>query len=121
MIGRVKVYEALVKGKTVNQAGVPESFRVLIKEFQALGLNVQIINNKDEVLDLKEIEEEEEKEDIIKIDEIDMSDVNGKEPEEIENPLEDYEEEEDEFEEDNLDNLEFPGDVEIDSEFEEGE
>ena len=121
VIGRVKVYEALVKGKTVNQAGVPESFRVLIKEFQALGLNVQIINNKDEVLDLKEIEEEEEKEDIIKIDEIDMSDVNGKEPEEIENPLEDYEEEEDEFEEDNLDNLEFPGDVEIDSEFEEGE
>ena len=121
VIGRVKVYEALVKGKTVNQAGVPESFRVLIKELQALGLNVQIINNKDEVLDLKEIEEEEEKEDIIKIDEIDMSDVNGKEPEEIENPLEDYEEEEDEFEEDNLDNLEFPGDVEIDSEFEEGE
>ena len=121
VIGRVKVYEALVKGKTVNQAGVPESFRVLIKEFQALGLNVQIINNKDEVLDLKEIEEEEEKEDIIKIDEIDMSDVNGKEPEEIENPLEDYEDEEDEFEEDNLDNLEFPGDVEIDSEFEEGE
>ena len=121
VIGRVKVYEALVKGKTVNQAGVPESFRVLIKEFQALGLNVQIINNKDEVLDLKEIEEEEEKEDIIKIDEIDMSDVSGKEPEEIENPLEDYEEEEDEFEEDNLDNLEFPGDVEIDSEFEEGE
>ncbi len=120
VIGRVKVYEALVKGKTVNQAGIPESFRVLIKEFQALGLNVQIINNKDEVLDLKEIEEEEEKEDIIKIDEIDMSDVNGKEPEEIENPLEDYEEE-DEFEEDNLDNLEFPGDVEIDSEFEEGE
>ena len=121
VIGRVKVYEALVKGKTVNQAGVPESFRVLIKEFQALGLNVQIINNKDEVLDLKEIEEEEEKEDIIKIDEIDMSDVNGKEPEEIENPLEDYEDAEDEFEEDNLDNLEFPGDVEIDSEFEEGE
>ena len=121
VIGRVKVYEALVKGKTVNQAGVPESFRVLIKEFQALGLNVQIINNKDEVLDLKEIEEEEEKEDIIKIDEIDMSDVNGKEIEEPENPLEDYEDEEDEFEEDNLDNLEFPGDVEIDGEFEEGE
>ena len=47
--------------------------------------------------------------------------VGLKEPEEIENPLEDYEEEEDEFEEDNLDNLEFPGDVEIDSEFEEGE
>ena len=59
VIGRVKVYEALVKGQKVDQAGVPESFRVLIKEFQALGLDIQIINDKNEVLDLKEIEKEE--------------------------------------------------------------
>lgn len=59
VIGRVKVYEALVKGNRVDQAGVPESFRVLIKEFQALGLDIQIINDKNEVLDLKEIEREE--------------------------------------------------------------
>lgn len=59
VIGRVKVYEALVKGNKVDQAGVPESFRVLIKEFQALGLDIQIINDKNEVLDLKEIEREE--------------------------------------------------------------
>ena len=59
VIGRVKVYEALVKGQKVDQAGVPESFRVLIKEFQALGLDIQIINDKNEVLDLKEIEREE--------------------------------------------------------------
>ena len=117
VIGRVKVYEALVKGKTVNQAGVPESFRVLIKEFQALGLNVQIINNKDEVLDLKEIEAEEEKEDIIKIDEIDMQ---PEEPEEIPDAEEPYEEEEDEFEGDSLDDLEFPGDALLDED-EEGE
>ena len=114
VIGRVKVYEALVKGKTVNQAGVPESFRVLIKEFQALGLNVQIINNHDEVLDLKEIEREEEKEDIIKIDEIDMQ------PEEIPDVEEPFEEEEDEFESDSLDDLEFPGDTLLDED-EEGE
>ncbi len=114
VIGRVKVYEALVKGKTVNQAGVPESFRVLIKEFQALGLNVQIINNDDEVLDLKEIEAEEEKEDIIKIDEIDMQ------PEEIPDVEEPFEEEEDEFESDSLDDLEFPGDTLLDED-EEGE
>ena len=114
VIGRVKVYEALVKGKTVNQAGVPESFRVLIKEFQALGLNVQIINNNDEVLDLKEIEAEEEKEDIIKIDEIDMQ------PEEIPDVEEHFEEEEDEFESDSLDDLEFPGDTLLDED-EEGE
>ena len=117
VIGRVKVYEALVKGKTVNQAGVPESFRVLIKEFQALGLNVQIINNDDEVLDLKEIEREEEKEDIIKIDEIDMQ---PEEPEEIPDVEEPFEEEEDEFESDSLDDLEFPGDTLLDED-EEGE
>ncbi len=118
VIGRVKVYEALVKGKTVNQAGVPESFRVLIKEFQALGLNVQIIDNKDELLDLKDIEVEEEKEDLIKIDEIDMSDTEPM-PEEPES-LAEEEAYEDEFEDD-LDDLEFPGDIDLDSEFEEGE
>ena len=53
------MYESLVKGQKVDQAGVPESFRVLIKEFQALGLDIQIINDKNEVLDLKEIEKEE--------------------------------------------------------------
>ncbi len=115
VIGRVKVYEALVKGKTVNQAGVPESFRVLIKEFQALGLNVQIINNEDKVLNLKEIEVEEDKEDLIKIDEIDMNDEVREEPmiEEKES-VENYTEEDDEFEEDSLDNLEFPGDILLD-------
>ena len=38
VVGRVKVYEAIIKGQEINQAGVPESFRVLMKEFQALGL-----------------------------------------------------------------------------------
>ena len=113
VIGRVKVYEALVKGKTVNQAGVPESFRVLIKEFQALGLNVQIVNENDETLDLKDIEAEEDKEDIIRIDEID---VNLPETEPEEPPME--EDEEDEFEENSLDDLEFPGDIEDDESME---
>ena len=125
VIGRVKVYEALVKGKTVNQAGVPESFRVLIKEFQALGLNVQIINNNDEVLDLKEIEREEEKEDLIKIDEIDVTRETITPSEESESDLEQLpdSEEEDEFEGDSLDDLEFPGDIALDEEdeIEEGE
>ncbi|MFA7688648.1 MAG: DNA-directed RNA polymerase subunit beta, partial [Bacilli bacterium] len=47
VIGRVKVYEALVKGNPIQEAGVPESFRVLIKEFQALGLDISIINDDD--------------------------------------------------------------------------
>ena len=63
VIGRVKVYESIVKGQDVNQAGVPESFRVLMKEFQALGLDLKIINDAGEAMDLKEIEEEEDRED----------------------------------------------------------
>lgn len=63
VIGRVKVYESIIKGQEINQAGVPESFRVLMKEFQALGLDVSIINDEGETLQLKEIEESEEKDD----------------------------------------------------------
>ena len=107
--GRVKVYESLVKGKVINQAGVPESFRVLVKEFQALGLDVQVINNDDEVIEFKEIEEDDDDVDTFRIDEIE---VNVPEPEDTEEvPLE--EEEEDEFEDSPFDDLEFsPDDIE---------
>ena len=89
VVGRVKVYEALVKGNKVDQAGVPESFRVLIKEFQALGLDIQIINDKNEVLDLKQIEKEETQENTsFAIDDIEIKKIN----------------EEQEFEEDQDDN-----------------
>ncbi len=74
VIGRVKVYEAIVKGQEINQAGVPESFRVLMKEFQALGLDISIINDEGETLELKEIEEAEDKEDMkLSIDELESS------------------------------------------------
>ena len=63
VIGRVKVYESIIKGQEINQAGIPESFRVLMKEFQALGLDVSIINDDGETLQLKDIEESEDKED----------------------------------------------------------
>ena len=63
VLGRVKVYESIIKGQEINQAGVPESFRVLMKEFQALGLDVSIINADGEELQLKEIEDAEDKED----------------------------------------------------------
>jgi len=113
VIGRVKVYEALVKGKTVNQTGMPESFRVLIKEFQALGLNVQILNNDDELLDMRSLEDDEEKEEFIQINEIELGEPDPIETEEP-NPVEEVEEDED-FKD--LDDIEFPGDIE---ELEEG-
>jgi DNA-directed RNA polymerase subunit beta len=73
VIGRVKVYEALVKGKTVKGAGMPESFRVLIKEFQALGLNVEMIDQNDVAHEIKELEaSEDEAGEAITIDEIDI-------------------------------------------------
>ncbi len=72
VIGRVKVYESIIKGQEINQAGVPESFRVLMKEFQALGLDISIINDNGETLQLKEIEEAEDKEDLhSSIDDVD--------------------------------------------------
>ncbi len=64
VLGRVKVYESIIKGQEINQAGVPESFRVLMKEFQALGLDISIINDEGKTLQLKEIEEAEDKEDL---------------------------------------------------------
>ncbi len=112
IVGRVKVYEALVKGKLVNQAGVPESFRVLVKEFQALGLDVQVIDNDDNILEFKDIEEEEDGDEPFRIEEIEIpnKDDEGEEPfEEVAQEDDDYEEEE---EEDSLDDLEFPDSLE---------
>ena len=101
VIGRVKVYEALVKGNKIDQAGVPESFRLLIKEFQALGLDIQIINDKNEVLDLKQIEKDELEENTkFNVEEVEVNKVS--EPEEVE----EYEEEEEDYGDD-LDDLEF--------------
>ncbi len=58
VVGRVKVYEALVKGTPLPTPGIPEAFRVLIKEFQALGLDISVINNDDELVEIKDMENE---------------------------------------------------------------
>jgi DNA-directed RNA polymerase subunit beta len=57
VVGRVKVYEALVKGNPIPKSAVPESFRVLIKEFQALGLDITVLKENGEFAELKELEE----------------------------------------------------------------
>ena len=56
VVGRVKVYEALVKGQPLPPSSVPESFRVLIKEFQALGLDISVLSENGKLVDMKEIE-----------------------------------------------------------------
>ncbi len=60
VVGRVKVYESLVKGNPIPKSGIPESFRVLIKEFQALGLDMTVLNDEGEFVDIQEVEAEEE-------------------------------------------------------------
>ncbi|MBQ0014211.1 MAG: DNA-directed RNA polymerase subunit beta [Clostridia bacterium] len=54
IVGRVKTYEAIVKGQSVPKSGVPESFKVLIKELQSLGLDVKVLDKDDNEIDLKQ-------------------------------------------------------------------
>jgi DNA-directed RNA polymerase subunit beta len=53
IVGRVKTYEAIVKGENVLEPGVPESFKVLVKELQSLGLAVEVLNEDDEYVSLR--------------------------------------------------------------------
>ena len=120
VVGRVKVYESIVKGNQIDEAGVPESFRVLMKEFQALGLDISIIDDEGKALELKDIEEQEDKEELkLSIDEVESSpakvvaDSVIEDDDEIEEDDEDVDSEEFEAEFDSLDD--------IDDEIEEGE
>ncbi len=54
IVGRVKTYEAIVKGQNVPKAGVPESFKVLIKELQSLGLDIKVLDANNNEIDLKQ-------------------------------------------------------------------
>ena len=118
VVGRVKVYESIIKGQEIDHAGVPESFRVLMKEFQALGLDVSIIDDDGKTLELKEIEEAEDKEDTkLNIDEIDKSPavpISSSDDED-----EEFEDTDEEFDDEDFDE-EFEEDLEMEEEFEEG-
>ena len=54
VVGRVKTYESIIKGQNVPTPGIPESFKVLIKELQSLGLDVKVLDNEGEEIDLKQ-------------------------------------------------------------------
>ena len=59
-VGRVKTYEAIVKGQNVPKPGVPEAFKVLVKELQSLGLDLKVLNINNEEIDLKQSFDEDE-------------------------------------------------------------
>ncbi|HUF32247.1 MAG TPA: DNA-directed RNA polymerase subunit beta [Acidimicrobiales bacterium] len=58
VLGRVKVYEAIVKGENIPEPGIPESFKVLIKEMQALCLNVEVLSTTGEEIEMRELDED---------------------------------------------------------------
>jgi len=58
VLGRVKVYEAIVKGENIPEPGIPESFKVLIKEMQALCLNVEVLSTSGEEIEMRDLDED---------------------------------------------------------------
>ena len=58
VVGRVKTYEAIVKGENVPEPGVPEAFKVMIKELQSLGLDVKVYTENDEEIEIREIDDD---------------------------------------------------------------
>jgi len=60
VVGRVKTYEAIVKGEPIPKPGVPESFRVLVKELQALGLDMKVLNEDNKEIELRDLDSEED-------------------------------------------------------------
>ncbi|BAK81794.1 DNA-directed RNA polymerase subunit beta [Candidatus Arthromitus sp. SFB-rat-Yit] len=99
IVGRVKTYEAIVKGENIPEPGVPESFKVLIKELQALCLNIKVLNENYEEIEIKETLEDE-------MSDIDVSfedSIKYEETRELpESEISDYQEEDDEDELDDV-------------------
>ncbi|NLN81422.1 MAG: DNA-directed RNA polymerase subunit beta [Clostridiales bacterium] len=68
VVGRVKTYESIVKGQNVPQSGVPESFKVLVKELQSLGLDIKVMNKDNQEIDLKQTFDDDEEVNMVAID-----------------------------------------------------
>ncbi len=107
VVGRVKVYESLVKGTPIPKSGIPESFRVLIKEFQALGLDITVLDENGNYNELKDLEED-EKDTYLANEDFEISNDSEEEPELPNEELEDdlYEDEFDDLEEEMEDDFE---------------
>ncbi|MCE3023147.1 DNA-directed RNA polymerase subunit beta, partial [Staphylococcus pasteuri] len=60
VVGRVKTYESIVKGENVPEPGVPESFKVLIKELQSLGMDVKILSEDEQEIEMRDTDEDDD-------------------------------------------------------------
>ncbi|WP_092282815.1 DNA-directed RNA polymerase subunit beta [Caldicoprobacter faecalis] len=105
VVGRVKTYEAIVKGENIPEPGVPESFKVLIKELQSLGLDVKVLSEEKEEIAIKETVDDD-------IEELGVN-IEGREKDKVvEEPVEEKDEEKD-FEDEELENFDLDDIVDI--------
>jgi len=105
VVGRVKTYEAIVKGENIPEPGVPESFKVLIKELQSLGLDVKVLSEEKEEIAIKETVDDD-------IEELGVN-IEGREKDEVvEEPIEEKDKEKG-FEDEELDNFDLDDIVDI--------
>ena len=72
--GRLKAYEAITKGKPIPKPGVPESFRVLVKELQSLGLDMRVLDEDDYEVELRDLDEGED-DDVMHVDDLEKARV----------------------------------------------
>ncbi len=124
IVGRVKTYESIVRGENISEPGVPEAFKVLLKELQSLALDVKVLTESGDELIIREVEEEEDAADSAASRRENLKD---EELEEIDFNVDDEDEEESEFDvksifeeegddEDGFNSLEEDGDDDFDDE-----
>jgi len=126
VVGRVKTYEAIVKGENIPEPGVPESFKVLIKELQSLGLDVSVLSEEDQEVEIKDLDEDvtevahelgmDEQFPVVKAEEIIEADDENTDSDEAEEFVED-DSEDDSIEEEEFTPLEVPDDESEEDEF----
>ena len=118
IVGRVKTYEAIVKGENIPKSGIPESFKVLVKELQSLALDIKILNHNMEEIDLDASFEDEDEgvvsEELVQT----MEDTDGITDTFNEDDLDDAsmvldDSDEDDFGDDDSDDIDFDDDDEI--------
>ena len=116
VVGRVKVYESIVKGVPLPNPSIPESFRVLIKEFQGLGLDISVIEDDDKVIGINELEKEDDDDDMPIAEEVPKNNLIKEfdSSEEENDESYDDESEDDEFDDDEDFDEEMPTDEELD-------
>ena len=108
VVGRVKTYESIVKGNNISEPGIPEAFKVLLKELQSLALDIKVLTESGEELIIRELDDDDdviptarareaqEAEDSIPETEFDIID-NGVEEEELDEPISIFDNDEDDF------------------------